>query len=51
MLGFFLYIDFYLPKHTVLILKSLEGFNLMEVLPNPGQKCHIYNGFDPNCDQ
>ena len=51
MLGFFVYIDFYLPKHTVLILKSLEGFNLMEVLPNPGQKCHIYNGFDPDCDQ
>jgi len=51
MLGFFLYLDFYLPKHTILILKSLDGFNLMKLLPNPGQKCHIYTESDPNCEE
>jgi len=50
MLGFLLYTNTYMPRHTEIILISLDAYNLMKVLPDPCQLCHINNGFQPNCE-
>ena len=36
MIGFLVYTNTYIPYNAEVILKSLDAFNIMNILPNPG---------------
>jgi len=36
MMAFFLFFKTYMPSHLEMIIRGLESFNIMLVLPNPG---------------